>query len=90
MEYVSRLPNEIFGTIHGPGYAGGQSFGGIYDFGGPVYNSYHTFTVEWEPNKITWYVDGIQYHQATPADVCAQPLGVRKTVFLTAELCYRR
>ena len=36
MEYVSRLPNEIFGTIHGPGYAGGQSFGGIYDFGKPV------------------------------------------------------
>ena len=36
MEYVSRLPNEIFGTIHGPGYNGGGSFGGIYDFGSPV------------------------------------------------------
>ena len=35
----------------------------------PVYDDYHTFTVEWEPNLITWYVDGIQYHQATPADV---------------------
>ncbi len=69
MEYVSRLPNEIFGTIHGPGYNGGGSFGGIYDFGQPVYDDYHTFTVEWEPNLITWYVDGIQYHQATPADV---------------------
>ena len=30
---------------------------------------YHTFVVEWEPNLITWYVDGIQYHQAEPADV---------------------
>ena len=69
MEYVSRLPNEIFGTIHGPGYNGGGSFSGIYDFGQPVYDGYHTFTVEWEPNLITWYVDGIQYHQATPADV---------------------
>jgi beta-glucanase (GH16 family) len=69
MEYVSRLPNEIFGTIHGPGYNGGGSFGGIYDFGERVDNDYHTFTVEWEPNLITWYVDGIQYHQATPADV---------------------
>ncbi len=70
MEYVSRLPNEIFGTIHGPGYSGGNSFGGIYDdFGGPVYDDYHTFTVEWEPNLITWYVDGIQYHQAEPSDV---------------------
>jgi beta-glucanase (GH16 family) len=69
MEYVSRLPNEIFGTIHGPGYNGGGSFGDIYDFGQPVYEEYHTFTVEWEPNLITWYVDGIQYHQAEPADV---------------------
>ena len=34
MEYVSRLPNEIFGTIHGPGYSGGSAFGNIYDFGG--------------------------------------------------------
>jgi len=69
MEYVSRLPNEIFGTIHGPGYNGGNSFGGIYDFGEPVFNDYHTFTVEWEPNLITWYVDGIEYHRATPDDV---------------------
>ena len=69
MEYVSRIPNEIFGTIHGPGYNGGGSFGNVYDFGEPVSNNYHTFTVEWEPNLITWYVDGIQYHEATPADV---------------------
>ena len=69
MEYVSRLPNEIFGTIHGPGYNGGGSFGGIYDFGERVDLEYHTFTVEWEPNLITWYVDGIQYHQAEPSDV---------------------
>ena len=69
MDYVSRLPNEIFGTIHGPGYSGGASFGGVYDFGERVSNSYHTFSVEWEPDLITWYVDGIQYHQAEPSDV---------------------
>jgi beta-glucanase (GH16 family) len=69
MEWVGRLPNEIFGTIHGPGYSGGASFGGIYDFAEPVSDDFHTFTVEWEPNLITWYVDGIQYHQAEPSDV---------------------
>ena len=69
MEYVSRIPNEIFGTIHGPGYNGGGAFGNIYDFGERVDQGYHTFTVEWEPNLITWYVDGIQYHQAEPSDV---------------------
>ena len=70
MEYVSRIPNEIFGTIHGPGYNGGGSFSNIYDFSPDrVDATYHTFTVEWEPNLITWYVDGIQYHQAKPSDV---------------------
>jgi beta-glucanase (GH16 family) len=69
MEYVSRLPNEIFGTIHGPGYQGGASFGNIYNFGEPVANDYHTFAVEWMPDLIIWYVDDIQYHQAVPADV---------------------
>jgi beta-glucanase (GH16 family) len=81
MEYVSRLPEEIFGTVHGPGYSGGGSIGDIWDFGMPVFEAplagtddfsndgYHTFTVEWEPNLITWYVDGVQYHQVTPADV---------------------
>jgi beta-glucanase (GH16 family) len=69
MEFVGRVPNEIFGTIHGPGYSGGASFGGVYDFGVPVYDEYHTFTVEWQPNEIKWYVDDILYHQADPADV---------------------
>ena len=69
MEFVGRVPNEIFGTIHGPGYSGGQSFGGKYDVGEPVGAKYHTFTVDWQPNLIIWYIDGIEYHRATPADV---------------------
>jgi beta-glucanase (GH16 family) len=69
MEYVGRVPNQIFGTIHGPGYSGGNSFGGIYDFGYPVADDFHTYAVEWQPDEIRWYVDGIQYHRATPADV---------------------
>ena len=69
MEYVSRVPNEIFGTIHGPGYSGGSAFGAPYDFGVPVANEYHTFAVEWGPDEIHWYVDGINYHNAVPANV---------------------
>ena len=89
MEYVSRIPNEIFGTIHGPGYNGGGSFSGIYDFGERVDHDYHTFTVEWEPNLITWYVDGIQYHQAEPVRR-ARPVGVREAVLPAAQLRHRR
>jgi beta-glucanase (GH16 family) len=69
MEYISRIPNEIFGTIHGPGYSGGASIGNTYDFGGPVATGYHVYAIEWEVDQIRWYVDDILYHTATPADV---------------------
>ncbi|MGC9357253.1 MAG: carbohydrate binding domain-containing protein, partial [Anaerolineae bacterium] len=69
MEYVGKAPNEVFGTLHGPGYSGGNGFGDIYDFGYPVADDYHTFTIEWAPDEIHWYVDGINFHNATPADV---------------------
>ncbi|NDV61210.1 family 16 glycosylhydrolase [Puniceicoccales bacterium CK1056] len=69
MEYVSRQPNEIFGTIHGPGYSGGSAYGQIVNIGEAVVNDYHIFAVEWEPDEIRWYFDGVLYHTANPADV---------------------
>jgi beta-glucanase (GH16 family) len=69
MEYVSRVPNEIFGTIHGPGYSGGASYGAPYDFGVPAADEYHTFSIEWTPDEIHWFVDGINYHDAIPDNV---------------------
>jgi len=82
MDYVGRLPDEIFGTIQGPGYSGGSSFGNIYNFGEPVSNDYHTFTVEWEPNLIKWYVDGILYHSAEPADLAPNEWVFNDPVYL--------
>ena len=82
MEFVGRLPNEVFGTIHGPGYSGGGSFGNTYTFDEPVFNDYHTFTVEWEPDLINWYVDGILYHTATPADVAPNEWVFNDPVFI--------
>ncbi len=69
MEYVSKFPNDIFGTIHGPGYSGGSGFGNTLTFPGGVAGDYHTFAVEWGPDEIHWFVDGVNFHNATPADV---------------------
>ncbi len=69
MEFVGREPYEVFGTIHGPGYEGGASFGNTYTFDVPVYEDYHTFAIEWQPDRIKWYVDDILYHTARPSDV---------------------
>lgn len=68
MEFVGRVPNEVFGTLHGPGYSGGQSYGQIYDLGMPVSDDFHVFAVEWQPDTITWFIDGIPFFTATPDD----------------------
>ena len=68
MEFVGREPEQVFGTLHGPGYSGGQSYGRVYELGQPVPDAYHVFAVEWQPDHITWFIDGIPFFTATPDD----------------------
>ncbi|WP_308164386.1 glycoside hydrolase family 16 protein [Agromyces sp. ISL-38] len=86
MEFVGRMPNEIFGTLHGPGYSGGQSYSGAHDLGAPVEGSWHEFAVEWAPDQITWEVDGVAYHRATPSDVAPHEWVFDHRFFLLANM----
>jgi beta-glucanase (GH16 family) len=65
MEYVGRLPNEVMGTLHGPGYSGSSGISGYVDLGEPVADAFHTVALEWEPDRMTWYLDGSPYHEVT-------------------------
>jgi beta-glucanase (GH16 family) len=69
MEFVGHAPDEIFGTIHGPGYSGGEAFGGVRDLGRPAPGDWHVAAIEWTPGRIVWEVDDVVYHEATPDDV---------------------
>src|SRR5690606_38422347 len=71
MEFVGKLPNEVFGTIHGPGYSGGASIGDIHDFGENLGGEWMTFSVEWEENVIRWYAqrdgeEAVKFFEVTP------------------------
>jgi beta-glucanase (GH16 family) len=76
MENVGFEPNTVHGTLHGPGYSGGGAVGAGYSIGSPFADGFHTFKVEWSPNRIVWSVDGNVYQTRTPAD-----LGGRQWVF---------
>jgi beta-glucanase (GH16 family) len=68
MENVGFEPNTVHGTIHGPGYSGSGGIGAAYN--GPVFaDGFHTYAVDWSPNKIVWSVDGHAYQTRTPADL---------------------
>jgi beta-glucanase (GH16 family) len=69
MENVGFEPNTVHGTIHGPGYSGGEGIGAPYSISAPFANDFHTFTVDWAPDSLSWYVDGVQYQRRTPADL---------------------
>jgi beta-glucanase (GH16 family) len=69
MEFVGRQPNQVVGTIHGPGYSGSSGFTKTVDLGRPVADGFHTFAIDWRPGFIAWSVDGVVFHQARPADV---------------------
>ena len=64
MEVMGQETNKAYGTIH-YGNPHSESQGTYYtgadekDFS----DAFHTFTCDWEPGKITWYVDGVKYHE---------------------------
>ncbi|WP_443073588.1 ricin-type beta-trefoil lectin domain protein [Streptomyces sp. NBC_01429] len=78
MENVGFEPGTVHGTLHGPGYSGGAGIGAGYTLpGGQAFaDAFHTFSVDWAPDSVTWSVDGNVYQRRTPAD-----LGGRNWVF---------
>jgi beta-glucanase (GH16 family) len=69
MEFVGQNPTEVLGTIHGPGYSGNSGLTKTLLMDAPVADAFHTFTVEWSPDRIAWSVDGRQYEERTAAEV---------------------
>lgn len=70
MEYLGNSPTKIFGTVHGPGYSGGQSIGKNYFLPNSRFDTdFHIFGIEWDENYINFYVDDKLYNQITPEDV---------------------
>ncbi len=53
-----------------------------YPWSGPDFSAgWHTFAVDWEPNAITWYVDGVKRQQDTNASTITN-----KPMYLLANL----
>jgi len=73
MENIGKEPSIVHGTFHGPGYSGAQGISAAYALpnGQKFSDDFHTFAVEWEPNVVRFYVDGLLYKTRTPADLPA-------------------
>jgi beta-glucanase (GH16 family) len=70
MEFRGQNPTTILGTVHGPGYSGGNAISKSYTLVNDRFDtSFHIYGIEWGPNYINFYVDDVLYNQITPADV---------------------
>jgi beta-glucanase (GH16 family) len=69
VETRGSAPNIVQGTIHGPGYSGGNAVTSTNYAPFPVSNGYHIYGVDWLPNKITFMFDRKPYFTVTPSDV---------------------
>ena len=73
MEYRGQNPSIVLGTLHGPGYSGGNSISKSYDLVNDRFDTgFHVFGIEWGPEYINFYVDDVLYNQLTPSDVTGE------------------
>ncbi|MBL7776237.1 MAG: family 16 glycosylhydrolase [Saprospiraceae bacterium] len=70
MEIIGSQPGRVHGTVHyGASPATHQQNGGsrALSGGAKFSEAFHVFSLEWEPNRLRWYLDDVQFHEATPA-----------------------
>lgn len=61
MEVVTNDPTTAYGGIHyGNSHRQNQGYLTLNDDESDFSEDYHVFTLEWEPGKITWFIDGIE------------------------------
>ncbi len=82
MEYRGQNPSILIGTVHGPGYSGGESISKEYTLPNDRFDTgFHVFGIEWGPEYINFYVDDVLYNQITPEDIDEETDGEGVWVF---------
>jgi beta-glucanase (GH16 family) len=71
MEYQGQRPGRVFGSLHGPGYSGGEAISGDFSLpdGETFADDFHILAVEWDPSLIRFSVDGEAYHTVRSTEV---------------------
>lgn len=82
MEYRGQEPTILIGSVHGPGYSGGDAISKEFTLENDRFDTgFHIFGIEWGPNFINFYVDDVLYNQITPEDVDEETDGEGVWVF---------
>ena len=71
MEYRGQDPFVVIGSLHGPGYFGADAISRNFrtDSEQGFDQDFHVFAVEWDPSRITWWVDDTAFSIVTSSQV---------------------
>jgi len=73
MEQRGQQPSITYGSVHGPGYSGGNAITKPYGLTeGRFDASYHVYAIEWGEGYIDYFVDDFLFKRITPGDVPGQ------------------
>lgn len=72
MELRGQQPRIVVGSVHGPGYSGGNAISETFELVDSRFDTeFHVFAVEWGPDNIDFFVDNRLYHRITPESLPA-------------------
>lgn len=60
MEHVGSQLNKIYGTVHYPGFSGGNAVGGTTVISNAT-TEFHKYTAEWNTSSIRFFVDDVPF-----------------------------
>ncbi len=70
MEMRGQEPSVIHGSLHGPGYSGGNPVSGSYTLlNGRFDTDFYLYAVEWFPDRIDFFVNEYLYHRVRKRDI---------------------
>ncbi|HEX4461469.1 MAG TPA: glycoside hydrolase family 16 protein [Polyangia bacterium] len=71
VETKGQDPYTVHGTVHGPGYSGGNGITSTTAINSVLSAGFHVFAVEWISDQIIFQVDDKPYFSITPAQIPA-------------------
>ena len=69
---VGDIKNELVASLHGPGYFGDKPLTNRVLVSDDLGEEFHTYAIEWLPDRIEWFFDGNSISVKTAADAEAQ------------------
>jgi beta-glucanase (GH16 family) len=86
MDHLRKDPALILGSIHGPGYSGaiGLTKWKLQPY--DITDEFHTYAIEWDKDRISWFYDDVQYSIYSRSDVEPKRWAFEQTFFIILKL----